>query len=248
MKFFKNIFGFFWFLWTLFFMMLTFVLGGISAIIVWLVKKLFNVKKSTFYVPRFGSIFVQKSCFYKPQYIGLENLDPNLQCIFLVNHQSSLDPFLVSHLYPHNTKVLAKAEFKYYPFINIVLNNYGIAVNRTDSNDTKKAMEKMSKYILENGYCINIYPEGTRNRKDYGLLKFKSGAFRLSMASGIPVVPIIIQNLANFHHPSLPLMWPGKVKIKIEEAIYPDGLALEDYKSKVKEIMFKAFDDISKGD
>jgi len=214
-------------------------------VIIWLVKKLLRIKKSTFYVPRIGSYFVQNTCFFKTKIIGLENFNPELQCIFLVNHQSLLDPFLVSHLYPHKTKVLAKSAFKYYPFVNIVLNNYGIAVNRTDSEDTKRSMEKMSKFILENGYSINIYPEGTRNRKDYGLIKFKSGAFRLSRASGIPVIPIVIQNLEDFHHPTLPLMWPGEVKLKIEKAIYPEDMDMDTFKTKVKEIMSNAYNEIS---
>ncbi|MGI9317631.1 MAG: lysophospholipid acyltransferase family protein [bacterium] len=48
---------------------------------------------------------------------------------------------------------------------------------------------EQAKIALTNGECVGIFPEGTTNRDPYRLLKGHSGAARLSLESGAPLIP-----------------------------------------------------------
>ena len=48
---------------------------------------------------------------------------------------------------------------------------------------------EQAKHALANGDCVGIFPEGTTNRDPHHLLKGHSGAARLSLETGAPLVP-----------------------------------------------------------
>jgi 1-acyl-sn-glycerol-3-phosphate acyltransferase len=68
-----------------------------------------------------------------------------------------------------------------------------IAVNRTSPVGAVRAMEKAKQRILD-GKSVAIFPEGTIPPHPPALKRFKSGAFKLAIETGVPIVPITFLN------------------------------------------------------
>jgi 1-acyl-sn-glycerol-3-phosphate acyltransferase len=113
-------------------------------------------------------------------------------CVIVANHVSHVDPFTFAHfVYGHGRVVrfLAKAEVLELPVVGRLVRSTGqIPVYRL----TTEASQAFSAAVeaVEEGKCVVVYPEGTITR-DAGLwpMTGKSGAARISLASGVPVIP-----------------------------------------------------------
>ncbi len=124
---------------------------------------------------------------------GEEHLWSHRPAVFIFNHQSSADIFIVSKLIRQNATGIAKIELKSMPIIGQLMTAAGVIF--IDRSDREKAIEAMAPAVdaLKNGTSIIIFPEGTRS-KDYSLGTFKKGAFHLAMQAKAPIVPVVIRN------------------------------------------------------
>ncbi|GJM36221.1 MAG: hypothetical protein DHS20C18_52220 [Saprospiraceae bacterium] len=124
---------------------------------------------------------------------GEEHLWSKRPAVFIFNHQSSADLFIVSKLIRKDATGIAKKELKMMPIIGQLMTAAGVIF--IDRKDREKAIEGMKPAVeaLKNGTSIIIFPEGTRS-KDYKLGVFKKGAFHLAMEAGAPIVPVVIRN------------------------------------------------------
>ena len=131
---------------------------------------------------------------------GQENLWKKRPAVFIFNHQSSADIFLVSKLIRKNATGIAKKELKFMPIIGQMMTAAGVIF--IDRSNREKAIEAMKPAVdaLKSGTSIIIFPEGTRS-KTYRLGDFKKGAFHLAMQAGVPIVPVVIRNA----HDAMPL-------------------------------------------
>jgi 1-acyl-sn-glycerol-3-phosphate acyltransferase len=111
-------------------------------------------------------------------------------CVVVANHQSLLDIVMLSRM-PREMKWVAKEELFRIPWIGWLLRLTGdIAVKRGDAESGGEAIGRARAY-LGRGMSVMIFPEGTRSR-DARLLPFKSGAFRLAIEAGVPVLPVAV--------------------------------------------------------
>lgn len=124
---------------------------------------------------------------------GEERLWSHRPAVFIFNHQSSADVFIVSKLIRKNATGIAKKELKTMPLIGQLMTAAGVIF--IDRKNREKAIEAMKPAVeaLQNDTSVIIFPEGTRS-KDYKLGPFKKGAFHLAMQAGVPIVPVIIRN------------------------------------------------------
>lgn len=124
---------------------------------------------------------------------GEERLWSRRPAVFIFNHQSSADVFIVSKLIRKDATGIAKKELKTMPLIGQLMMAAGVIF--IDRKNREKAIEAMKPAVeaLKNGTSIIIFPEGTRSR-DYTLGPFKKGAFHLAMQAGAPIVPVVIRN------------------------------------------------------
>jgi putative phosphoserine phosphatase/1-acylglycerol-3-phosphate O-acyltransferase len=75
---------------------------------------------------------------------------------------------------------------------------------------------------LRSGLSVALAPEGTRSRgTEPG--RFRKGGFRLAMAAGVPVVPIVIRNARDVLPRGAWLMRPATVRVLVHEPISTAG-------------------------
>lgn len=114
-------------------------------------------------------------------------------CIVALNHISHLDPLLSAYfLYDHGRipRYLAKAELFTNPILKRLLIGAGqIPVTRL-SRDAVGAYDAAVREVND-GQCVVVYPEGTLTRDpDLWPMAGKTGAARIALATGCPVIPV----------------------------------------------------------
>ena len=106
--------------------------------------------------------------------------------IVAVNHPTTTDPFVVFAAFPERMSVLILASLFTLPLFGEYLRATGhipVAVE-----DGRAAFAEAVRRV-ERGEVVGIFPEGVLSPED-GLGQFRNGAARLSLATGVPVVPV----------------------------------------------------------
>ncbi|MHA7180920.1 lysophospholipid acyltransferase family protein [Arthrobacter sp. MDB2-24] len=124
---------------------------------------------------------------------GQERLPVGMGMIVCPNHVTEIDPVVVGHfLYnqgvmPH---FLAKASLFKVPVIGWILRTIKqVPVERTSAG-ANRSLEAAREALADGGGII-IYPEGTLTRDpDMWPMKGRTGAARLALQTGAPVVPM----------------------------------------------------------
>ncbi|MEM9820116.1 MAG: HAD-IB family hydrolase [Bacteroidota bacterium] len=143
---------------------------------------------------------------------GEEHLWSHRPAVFIFNHQSNVDLFIVSKLVRKNAVGIAKKELKHMPVIGQLMSAAGVIF--IDRKNREKAIEAMKPAVdaLRSGTSIIIFPEGTRSY-DYQLGPFKKGAFHLAMQAGVPLVPVVIKNAHDVMPRGTNLFRPSAVEV-----------------------------------
>jgi 1-acyl-sn-glycerol-3-phosphate acyltransferase len=142
------------------------------------------------------------------------------------NHQSMLDIFMLSRI-PKEMKWVAKAELFRIPWVGWMFRLSGdIAVWRGNSGSGRDALAKARDY-LDHGMSVMFFPEGTRSR-DGRMLQFKSGAFKLAIEAGVPVLPIAIHGAAEGMPKGSPWVRSARVRARILAPVETAGMTEAD--------------------
>ena len=167
----------------------------------------------------------------KEVFDGLEN------AVVVCNHNSLIDIPVSTPFLARANKTIAKKSFVYVPLFGWIYQFASVIVDRKNNQSRRESYEEM-KRVLNNGLDMLIYPEGTRNKTDNPLKSFFDGAFRLSVDTGKPIVPVVILNTKKIL-PAKPILYlkPGKIILNILPAISPVGHTTETLKKLVFDIM-----------
>jgi 1-acyl-sn-glycerol-3-phosphate acyltransferase len=183
---------YFWF--TLFF------ISGIMfpfSFLIWLFTALFDrhLRAVHWFTCFWSTVILGINPYWKVHMSGKEKIDRRTTYVMMSNHQSGADILVLFKLFIR-FKWVAKRELFKLPFIgwNMSLNRY-ISIERTRGR-SKLAMMDRAAAAIRSGESVMIFPEGTRTR-DGRLQPFKSGAFRLALDTGSPILPIVIKG--TFH-------------------------------------------------
>lgn len=136
------------------------------------------------YVPLLKIIF-------QPQVFGKEDIPQAGGIIFAGNHKCALDPIMVTSNTKRFVHFMAKEEVsggihgKIMDMVGI------IRVYRNRTKNIASILE--AKNLLKNGGTLGIFPEGTRNRTDEPLLKFRKGTVSIAKDANVQIVPFAIR-------------------------------------------------------
>ncbi|WP_343036726.1 lysophospholipid acyltransferase family protein [Flexivirga aerilata] len=165
------------------------------------------------------------------EWTGMENIPATGGFVVASNHTSNMDHFPLAHFLvdagraPH---YLAKSSLFKPPGVKQIMWGTGqIPVYR----GTTKATSALSaaEEALERGACVCVYPEGTITREpDFWPMVGKSGAARLALETGVPLIPMAMWGTRDIMWPykdKLPRIWPPKkVSVSAGPAVDLDDL------------------------
>jgi putative phosphoserine phosphatase/1-acylglycerol-3-phosphate O-acyltransferase len=167
--------------------------------------------------------------------IGRENLTARRPAVFIFNHRNQADPVIAAALIRDNWVAVGKKELESDP----VMGTLGKLLEAVfiDRDDPAAAVETLHQVEerAKKGLSIMIAPEGTRvDTTEVG--PFKKGPFRIAMAAGIPIVPIVIRNAEIIAARNSTTMNPGTVDVAVFPPIPVDDWTVDDLPDRIAEV------------
>jgi 1-acyl-sn-glycerol-3-phosphate acyltransferase len=124
---------------------------------------------------------------------GLGRISTSQSYVYMSNHQSNFDIFVLLGCLPVQFRWLAKAELFKIPIFGRSMRECGyISIDRSDRQSAIQSLNSAADAI-RGGVSVMIFPEGTRSR-DGSIRPFKKGGFVLAIESGVPIVPVVIHH------------------------------------------------------
>jgi len=181
-----------------------------------MLKALFSARRSTHRRVRkligfwaMGISFITLP-FVKVRYKSNEANSEIGACIYICNHRSFLDGFLVAHPCRRRevVQVVNVWPFK-IPVIGVIAKVAGyLNVKAMPFNE----FSSIAKSLIGNGVSIVSFPEGTRS-KGKAMGSFHGSMFRIALEVGCPIVPICISGNEKVLLRGNVMMRPGEIKI-----------------------------------
>jgi 1-acyl-sn-glycerol-3-phosphate acyltransferase len=168
----------------------------ITAFLLLLIGKLMSRRKALIYSDAILRLWSQVWGFFialRYRQHGWKAEYGQMPMVMVTNHNSFLDTPVsyVNIRAPFRT--LAKRELLRVPVMGFIFKTSGIMVDRSSPESRKASYERMVESITI-GESLLIYPEGTQNRTAEPMQPFFDGAFKLAIATQVPVLPILTLN------------------------------------------------------
>ncbi len=147
--------------------------------------------KVRFELAKAWSVMIIKMTKSKLMVEGVNNIPLKDGMLFVVNHQGSLDGFVLLAASPVLISAVGKIESNKIPFMNVWYNNLDVILfDRSSVKDSVAMVQKLTQR-LERGHNMVIFPEGTRS---YGNVmgEFKAGALKGAINAKVPIVPVAL--------------------------------------------------------
>lgn len=164
--------------------------------------------------------------------VGEENLKAQRPAVFIFNHRNQADPFIAGRLISDNFTSVGKKELESDPLMGTIGKVMDAAF--IDRDDPKAAVEGLHKMeeLARKGLSVLIAPEGTRlDTTEVG--EFKKGPFRIAMATGVPIVPIVIRNAEIIAERNSSTFSAGSVDVAVLPPIPVDDWTTENLTEKI---------------
>ncbi|WP_076464508.1 lysophospholipid acyltransferase family protein [Actinomyces mediterranea] len=124
--------------------------------------------------------------------LGTENIPESGPYLLVVNHISEVDPLSLCWYFMKRdvpVRFLAKKSMFAVPVFGTIISGMGLIPVDREVSPAQSLIPAVE--ALKGGEVVCIYPEGTLTREpDYWPMAFKTGAARLALDSGVPVIPV----------------------------------------------------------
>lgn len=150
--------------------------------------------------------------------IGQKNLTIRRPAVFIFNHRNNIDPVIVAAMIKDNWTGIGKKELENDPLIGTLGKLVDMVfIDRNNHDAAVESLHQVEKRVAQ-GLSIMIAPEGTRyDTRTVG--PFKKGPFRLAMAAGVPIIPVVIRNADSIAPKNTTIMNPGTVDVVVHQPI-----------------------------
>jgi 1-acyl-sn-glycerol-3-phosphate acyltransferase len=176
-------------------------------------------------------------CGIRPRVQGLEHLPTAAEhrraVVLASKHQSTWETFFYPTLMPHPLAYVFKRELLYVPFFGWAMGRLDmIHIDRSKRSEAWNKVAEQGRRLAAEGIWVIMFPEGTRTeRGSQGV--YKSGASRLAIATGVPIVPIAATSARCWPRKSF-LLRPGVVDVSIGRPIDSTGREPEELMREVE--------------
>ncbi|HCC51849.1 MAG TPA: 1-acyl-sn-glycerol-3-phosphate acyltransferase [Porphyromonadaceae bacterium] len=122
---------------------------------------------------------------------GRENIKKGQSYIFVGNHQSAYDIFVIYGFLGAPIKWMMKKGLAKIPFVGHACRMAGfIFVDNSSARSAQKSVTE-AEHKLKHGRSLIIFPEGART-SDGHLGRFKRGAYQIAVDQQLPIIPITL--------------------------------------------------------
>ncbi|MBN3859483.1 MAG: 1-acyl-sn-glycerol-3-phosphate acyltransferase [Neisseriaceae bacterium] len=191
--------------------------------IIWFIPVLFSVVLPPRQRHKFGAFWnatfvflIDKIVGLRYEVEGLENV-PDEPTIICCKHQSGYETLALQRFLPDQVFIIKK-ELLWFPIVGIslyIMNSIPIDRNKK-SPQTMEKLIKTARKRKEDGFWINIFPEGTRVEPgERG--KYRYGAANMAQALEMNILPVAT-NSGEFWPKGL-IKYPGRAKFIIGKPI-----------------------------
>jgi putative phosphoserine phosphatase/1-acylglycerol-3-phosphate O-acyltransferase len=176
--------------------------------------------------------------------IGSEHLRAPRPAVFVFNHQSQIDTFVIPCLLRTSFTGVLTMKAKRYPMLGRVLRFAGVTfINQSAPGQGRNAVESLVAEI-ESNVSVGMAPEG-RVSPTPQLLPFKKGAFHLAIQAGVPVIPIVIRNSGEVLWRSAAVIRPGTIDVAILEPIDVSSWSPETLDQHIEQLRHRYLDTLT---
>ncbi len=168
---------------------------------------------------------------WRPHVEGLEHVPTTGGAVFAGNHLSVADELFLGSVVPRHLAFWAKSEYfdghrrRRLVLTKKLMNGLGaIRVERAGGRAALTAFDGAIP-VLKAGDMVAVYPEGTRS-PDGRLYRGRTGAARLAVAAGVPIIPVGMigtEKVQPIGQPYPKLVGWGKVTVKFGKPIETAG-------------------------
>lgn len=155
--------------------------------------------------------------------------------LYLFNHGSIFDPFMVIAAVPHYiTGVGSKEQFS-WPLWGQLAKRYGlIPIERKKIGSAVKSLDSLESAI-GNGISAAISPEGTRTLSGK-MNAFKKGPFHVAFNTGITIIPVALKGAYEAQNKNRWSIKPGKLETVFGEPIKKNEYEMMDIDQLSKKV------------
>lgn len=194
------------------------ILTIITAILTIILSPLLPNSEISYFPARWWGRFFCYLMFIKVEINGLANINPQESYVFVSNHQSIYDVFVVYGWFPMFFKWIMKAELRRIPLVGKACEAAGhVFIDRTNPIVAQKSLDK-AKENLVRGVSVVIFPEGTRTY-DGEVGKFKKGAFRIAADLKLAIIPVTIKGAYQCLPRDRWIVHPGRIHVTLHTPI-----------------------------
>ncbi|MGB3333630.1 MAG: HAD-IB family hydrolase/lysophospholipid acyltransferase family protein [Mycobacterium sp.] len=167
--------------------------------------------------------------------IGKENLTATRPAVFIFNHRNQVDPVITASLVRDNWISVGKRELERDPIAGPLGKlTEMVFIDRDDAAAAVESLQQVEERA-KRGLSVVIAPEGTRVDTT-GVGPFKKGPFRLAMAAGIPIVPVIIRNAEVVAARDSISAHPGTVDVAVFPAISVEDWTVDSLPERIEQV------------
>lgn len=171
-------------------------------------------------------------CGIRYRVVGAEHL-PRQPCIILSKHQSAWETLALQLIFPPQVWVLKK-ELLRVPFFGWGLAMLSpIAIDRSARREALQQLIEQGRERLAAGFCIVIFPEGTRIAPGQRG-KYRPGGARLAVETATPVIPVA-HNAGLCWGRNAFIKRPGLVTVSIGAPIDPRDMNADQLARRVED-------------
>jgi 1-acyl-sn-glycerol-3-phosphate acyltransferase len=142
--------------------------------------------------------------------------------LLAAKHQSTWETFALPTLMPHPLAYVFKRELLQIPFFGWAMARLDmIHIDRSKRAEAWNLVAEQGRRLFAEGVWVIMFPEGTRiARGQRG--SYKTGASRLAINAGVPIVPIAVTSARCWPRKSF-LLRPGVIDVSIGPPIPSQG-------------------------
>lgn len=204
----------------------------LTAIIVMIGVSIGNRDFWSYYPPKYWSKLI---CFFALCPITVKReckLDEDQSYIFVPNHQSIFDIFLIYGFLDQNIKWVQKKELRQIPLVGKASEMAGhVFLEQRNLKSMSEGIKEIKQKISK-GISMVIFPEGARSRTGK-IARFKRGPFIIAQEMNLPVVPITINGAYEVMKIGTFILNPHKMELIIHKPILPTDESFSDLQNLI---------------